>query len=72
MLKKVDSSTLSDIDLIGQKGIVVVTIFKDSVDSISLDTKVGKITYSAKSHKDIPQGTPIKVIDIVISYLNCI
>lgn len=65
LLRKVDSSTLSDIDLIGQKGTVVVTIFKDSVGSISLDTKVGKITYSAKSTKDIAQGTPIKVIDIV-------
>lgn len=64
-LRKVDSSTLSDIDLIGLTGTVVVTIFKDSVGSISLNTKVGKITYSAKSNKDISQGTPIKVIDIV-------
>lgn len=64
-LKKVDHSALSDIDLIGLEGTVVVTIFKDSVGSISLDTKVGKITYSAKSTKDLPQGTHIKVLDII-------
>ncbi len=64
-LRKVDNSTLSDIDLIGLEGTVIVTIFKESVGSISLNTKIGKITYSAKSTKDLPQGTHIKVIDIV-------
>lgn len=65
ILKKVDSSTICDLDLIGQQGIVVTTIFEDSVGSISLNTKTGKVTYTAKSHKSIPQGTVIKVLDVV-------
>lgn len=64
-LKKIDSSTLTDLDLIGLEGTVVVTIFKDSVGSVSLNTKVGKITYSAKSKQTISQGTKVKVIDMV-------
>lgn len=64
-LKQVDNSTISDIDLIGREGTVITKIFQDSVGSISLNTKTGKITYSAKSNKDLPQGTHIKVIDVV-------
>lgn len=64
-LKKVDSLALTDLDLIGQQGTVIVTIFENSVGSISLNTKVGKITYSARSTHTISQGTTIKIIDVV-------
>lgn len=63
-LRKVDSETLTPIDLIGLEGTVIVTIFEGGTGSISLNTKVGKITYSAQSDHYIKQGTPIKVIDM--------
>lgn len=63
-LKKVNSDTLTEKDIIGMEGTVIVTIFKNSVGSVSLNTKVGKITYSAVSDHDIRQGTRVKVIDM--------
>lgn len=63
-LKKVNSDTLTESDIIGMEGTVIVTIFKDSVGSVSLNTKVGKITYSAISDHDIKQGTIVKVIEM--------
>lgn len=64
-LKQVDSSTVTDMDLLGMEGTVLVTIFEKGVGSVSLDTKLGKVTYSAKSHKTIAPGTSIKVIAVV-------
>ena len=63
-LRQVDSTTLTPTDLIGLEGIVIVTIFEGGTGSVSLNTKVGKITYSAQSNHFIKQGTPVKVIDI--------
>lgn len=68
-LKKIDSNTLVPLDIIGSEGKVIVTIFKDSIGSVSLNTKVGKISYSAKSNHYIKEGTLIKVIDIQNSLL---
>lgn len=63
-LKKIDSDSLTPLDIIGLEGKVIVTIFEDSIGSVSLDTKVGKISYSAKSDHYIKQGSIVKVIDI--------
>ena len=63
-LRKVDSETLTPLDLIGLEGTVIVTIFEGGTGSVSLNTKIGKITYSAQSDHYIKQGTPVKVIDI--------
>lgn len=63
-LRKVDSETLTPIDIIGLEGKVIVTIFEGGTGSVSLNTKVGKITYSAQSDHYIKQGTYVKVIDI--------
>ena len=63
-LKKVNSETLTEKDIIGMEGTVIVTIFQNSVGSVSINTKVGKITYSAISDHDIKQGTRVKVIDM--------
>lgn len=63
-LRKVDSETLTPIDIIGLEGKVIVTIFEGGTGSVSLNTKVGKITYSAQSDHYIKQGTYVKVIDM--------
>lgn len=63
-LRKVDSETLTPIDIIGLEGKVIVTIFEGGIGSVSLNTKVGKITYSAQSDHYIKQGTYVKVIDM--------
>lgn len=63
-LKKVDSDTLTTLDIIGLEGKVIVTIFENGVGSVSLNTKIGKISYSAKSDHYIKQGTTVKIIDI--------
>lgn len=63
-LKNINSDTLTPMDILGMEGIVIVTIFKDSVGNVSLNTKTGKITYPATSDHDIKQGTRVKVIDI--------
>lgn len=63
-LRNVDSATLTPIDIIGLEGKVIVTIFEGGTGSVSLDTKVGKITYSAQSDHYIKQGTYVKVIDM--------
>ncbi len=63
-LKKVNSEALTDADLIGMEGKVIVTIFEKGVGSVSLDTNYGKITYSAISNKTIKQGTRVKVLDV--------
>lgn len=63
-LKKVESNALTAEDLIGMEGVVIVTIFKDSVGSVSFETKTGKITYSAKSDRTIVQGSKVRVIAV--------
>lgn len=63
-LRNVDSATLTPIDIIGLEGKVIVTIFEGGTGSVSLNTKVGKITYSAQSDHYIKQGTYVKVIDM--------
>ena len=62
-LRKVDSSALTPLDIIGSEGHVVVTIFENGIGSVSLNTKVGKITYSARSDHYIKQGTKVKVLE---------
>lgn len=63
-LKNAESSALKSEELIGSVGTVIVTIFNGSVGSVSFDTQVGKITYSAKSNKTISQGKKVRVIAI--------
>ena len=63
-LKHVESSTLQDADLLGKDGIVIASILENSVGSVSFDTKVGKITYTAKSDRPLKQGTKVRVIAI--------
>lgn len=63
-LKKVDSDALTDADLIGMEGKVIVTIFEGSVGSVALNTKYGKISYPAQSATAIREGTLVKVLDI--------
>ena len=68
-LRALDSETLTPIDIIGLEGKVIVTIFEGGTGSVSLNTKVGKITYSAQSDHYIKQGTYVKVIDMKNSIL---
>ena len=68
-LRRVDSSTLTPNDIIGLEGKVIVTIFEGGIGSVSLNTKVGKISYSAQSNHYIKQGTYVKVIDMKNSLL---
>ncbi|MBE6022951.1 MAG: hypothetical protein E7231_06925 [Cellulosilyticum sp.] len=68
-LKNVDSEALTNIDIIGCEGKVIVTIFENGIGSVSLNTKIGKITYSAKSDHYIKQGSLVKVLDIKDSIL---
>lgn len=63
-LRKVDSETLTATDIIGLEGKVIVTIFENGIGSVSLDTKVGKISYPARSSHYIKQGTLVKVLDM--------
>lgn len=63
-LKKVDSDALTDADLIGMEGKVIVTIFEGGIGSVALNTKHGKISYSARSTSSIQEGTIVKVLDI--------
>ncbi len=63
-LKKVNSDTLTPLDILGLEGKVIVTIFENGVGSVALNTKVGKISYCAKSNHYIKQGTTVKVIDV--------
>lgn len=63
-LKKVDSDALTDADLIGMEGKVIVTIFEGGTGSVALNTKHGKISYSAQSAAPIQEGTIVKVLDI--------
>ena len=49
-LKKVNSDTLTPLDIIGLEGKVIVTIFENGVGSVSLNTKVCNISYCAKSN----------------------
>lgn len=63
-LKKVDSDALTDADLIGMEGKVIVTIFEGGIGSVALNTKHGKISYSARSMAPIQEGTIVKVLDI--------
>lgn len=63
-LRKVDSETLTPSDIIGCEGQVIVTIFEGGTGSVSLDTKIGKITYSAQSDHYIKQGTKVKILAV--------
>ena len=63
-LKRVDSDALTDADLIGMEGKVIVTIFEGGIGSVALNTKHGKISYSARSASPIQEGTIVKVLDI--------
>lgn len=63
-LRKIDSETLTAADIIGLEGKVIVTIFENGIGSVSLNTKIGKISYSARSTHYIKQGTLVKVLDI--------
>ena len=68
-LKSINNDTLTPLDIIGCEGKVIVTIFSDSMGSVSLTTRNGKITYSAQSDHYIKQGTTVKVLDIKNSIL---
>lgn len=68
-LRKIDNETLTPLDVIGLEGTVIVTIFEGGTGSVSLNTKVGKITYSAQSDHYIKQGTAVKVLDMKHSLL---
>lgn len=63
-LKEVNNETVNKQDLIGMEGIVIVTIFENGIGSVSLNTKVGKISYPAQSDHMIKQGSIVKVLDI--------
>ena len=63
-LRKVDSSALTEADLIGVEAKVIVTIFEGSTGSVALNTKHGKISYPAQSAHLIREGTIVKVVDI--------
>lgn len=63
-LKHVESSALQTEDLIGREGTVIAAILENSIGSVSFNTKIGKITYTAKSDKPIKQGSIVRVIAI--------
>ena len=63
-LKKVDSNAITEADLIGAEGKVIVTIFEGSTGSVALNTKHGKISYPAQSASLIREGTIVKVLDV--------
>lgn len=62
-LKSIDSETITTLDIIGSEGKVVVTIFENGTGSVSINTKTGKITYSAQSDHYIKQGSMVKILD---------
>ena len=55
---------MTALDIIGSEAKVIVSIMPNSFGSVSLDTKNGKITYSAKSDHYIQQGQLVKIIDL--------
>lgn len=63
-LKQVNSDALTEQDLLGMEGTVIVSVFENSFGSVSFNTKIGKITYTAQSDHTILQGQIVKVIHI--------
>lgn len=63
-LKKANYGIIIRYDLLGRKGKVITTIFKDGIGNVSIDTRNGQFSYPAKSNHTIQEGKFVQIIGI--------